>query len=220
MHDAIDPFPHTVIRADPPYDWPFAEAERSFDLIDWRKPLSRPGSVMQKFVCNNPRRFPEPVNRIIANLNSEEMLSWLRECTGVEELIADPTIAGGGMHMTRRGGYLKVHADFNWNPDIAAHRRVNLLLYLNSDWKEEWGGELELWTQDMKRCVRKIAPTIGTIVIFNTTDTSYHGHPNPLMCPEDRARKSIALYYYTVEAPAEVSAPHSTVYRDEKAAFA
>jgi hypothetical protein len=160
------------------------------------------------------------VGQIIANLNSGGVLRWLEKVTGIDGLIHDPWIAGGGMHMTKPGGYLKIHADFNWNPELKAHRRVNLLLYLNSGWQSEWGGELELWSPDMKRCVRRVAPTLGTMVVFNTSDTSFHGHPRPLACPADRSRKSIAVYYYTAKAPEDCSAPHLTVYRDEETAIA
>jgi hypothetical protein len=51
-------------------------------------------------------------------------------------------------------------------------------------------------------------------VVFATTDFAYHGHPDPLTCPTDRARRSMALYYYTNGRPAsEVSYTHTTMFR-------
>jgi Rps23 Pro-64 3,4-dihydroxylase Tpa1-like proline 4-hydroxylase len=90
-----------------------------------------------------------------------------------------------------------VHADFNRHEKLNLDRRLNLLLYLNRDWKEEYGGHLQLWTRDMGRCVVKVLPVFNRCVVFSTTDFSYHGHPDPLTCPPGRTRKSIAMYYYT-----------------------
>lgn len=117
--------------------------------------------------------------------------------TGIEGLIQDPYLFGGGIHSVGAGGFLKIHADFNWHHKLNLYRRLNLLLYLNSDWQETWGGALELWDVDMASCRVSIPPLINRMVIFNTSDMSFHGHPDPLMCPENRMRNSIALYYYT-----------------------
>ena len=119
---------------------------------------------------------------------------------------------GGGLHQIERGGYLKIHADFNRHPKFNLDRRLNLLLYLNENWKEEYGGHLELWNNQMTACVRRISPIFNRCVIFNTTDFSYHGHPEPLTCPEHVTRKSLALYYYSNGRPeTERSRPHGTL---------
>ena len=101
----------------------------------------------------------------------------------------------------KRGGVLKVHTDFNRHPNLSLDRRINVLIYLNKNWKEEYGGHLELWDKDMTKCIKKIAPTFNTMVIFSTTDFSNHGHPDPLNCPNERSRKSIALYYFSSGRP-------------------
>lgn len=147
-------------------------------------------------------------------LNSAPVVRFLEELTGIQGLIPDPYYEGGGLHQILPGGYLKVHADFNWHNRLKLHRRINLLIYLNKDWKEEYGGHLELWDTDMKTCRDKILPVFGKVVVFNTTDFAYHGHPNPLTCPEDRTRKSIALYYYSSSRPkSELSNAHWTLFK-------
>lgn len=138
---------------------------------------------------------------LLAELNSCEFLGFLEELTGIDGLICDPYFEGGGIHETRKGGFLKVHTDFNYHKKIKLDRRVNLLLYLNSDWPEEFGGHLELWDSSMESCQAKVLPIINRMVVFNTTDYSYHGHPEPLTCPDDRSRLSLALYYYTNGRP-------------------
>jgi len=137
------------------------------------------------------------VRNLLAELNSQAFLGFLRALTGIEGLVADPYFLGGGLHETKRGGHLGVHADFNIHPGMKLERRLNLLIYLNEDWLPEYGGDLELWDRKMARCEIKVAPLIGRALIFNTALDSYHGHPDPLTCPVDRSRRSIATYYYT-----------------------
>ena len=107
-----------------------------------------------------------------------------------------------------------MHTDFNWHPKLRLDRRLNLLVYLNKDWKEEYGGHLELWDREMSHCEQKILPVFNRTVVFSTTDFSYHGHPTPLACPEGMSRKSVSFYYYTNGRPEEErSAPHDTIFR-------
>ncbi|WP_404711606.1 2OG-Fe(II) oxygenase [Sphingomonas sp. MMS24-J13] len=134
---------------------------------------------------------------LLAELNSQAFLGFLEEMTGITGLIADPYFSGGGLHLTKRGGHLSVHADFNIHKKMKLERRLNLLVYLNDDWQPEYKGELELWDKQMTHCERSIAPLIGRAVVFSTNADSFHGHPDPLACPPDRDRRSIATYYYT-----------------------
>jgi Rps23 Pro-64 3,4-dihydroxylase Tpa1-like proline 4-hydroxylase len=159
------------------------------------------------------------MTRLLAHfLNSQPVLEFLQELTGIKEiLIPDPYFEGGGYHEIKPGGLLKIHADFNKNRLTKLDRRINLLVYLNKDWHESYGGHFELWDRDMTTSQKKILPTFNTIAIFSTTDFSYHGHPNPLTCPPDRSRKSLALYYYSNGRPdSEISeelAEHGTLFK-------
>jgi hypothetical protein len=94
-----------------------------------------------------------------------------------------------------------------------------VLLYLNREWEPAWGGELQLWSQNMKRCEQRIVPVFNRLVVFSTTERSFHGHPEPLSCPEDRSRRSLALYYYSAGRPEEAGAVsgHGTVWAQPRA---
>jgi hypothetical protein len=148
-------------------------------------------------------QFPPPeipghrLRNLVMELNSPAILRFLEEMTGISGLIADPYYEGGGCHETKSGGHLGVHADFNLHRGMNVERRLNLLVYLNDDWPESYGGELELWDQEMKACEVRVLPTIGRAVVFNTSLDSFHGQPDPVRCPPDRSRRSIATYYYT-----------------------
>ena len=154
-----------------------------------------------KLASRGEYRFGPVTKELVHFLNSQPFLEYLSELTGIKGLIPDPYFSGGGLHEIRRGGFLKIHADFNKHPDLGLDRRINLLLYLNPEWEESYGGFFELWDKDMRQCVKRFLPVFNRMVIFNTTDISYHGHPDPLACPEDRSRRSIALYYYSNGRP-------------------
>jgi len=157
--------------------------------------------------------FPPQLGEVVDELNSEAFVDWLSQVTGIPGLLADDTLEGGGLHQSGRGGFLNVHTDFSrhhYRKDW--YRRVNLILYLNPNWKESWGGAIELWDRNVRQCVVKIPPLLNHALLFETNDISYHGFPEPLRCPEGESRKSVALYYYTRDPDAQVRA-RSTNYR-------
>ena len=144
---------------------------------------------------------------LIHFLNGGTFLRWLSKVTGIDGIIPDPYLTGGGFNQINPGGTLAVHADGNWHDLMGVHRRLNVIIYLNKDWQEDWGGHFELWSRNEnntpRACVKKIKPDFNRIVIFRTDDYSFHGHPTPLKCPKDRSRRSLILYYYTNTRPAE-----------------
>ena len=155
----------------------------------------------KKLASSGEGRFGAKTKTFLHYLNSEPFLKFLSDLTGIEKLIPDPYFEGAGCHQIMTGGMLKVHADFNKNRFLGLDRRINLLIYLNKDWQEEYGGHFELWDKEMTKCEKKILPLFNRMAMFSTTTYSYHGHPTPLSCPPDRSRKSIALYYYTNGRP-------------------
>jgi hypothetical protein len=155
----------------------------------------------RKYRLSRLEDMPEQTRDFIAYLNSPAFLSVLSEITGIADLRPDPELRGGGIHAIGRGGFLKVHTDFNWHRGLSMHRRLNLLVYLNEHWQPDWRGDIELWSEDAKRRVFALSPQLGNALLFETSDVSYHGHPDPLACPEGTFRTSIALYYYTATRP-------------------
>lgn len=150
--------------------------------------------------------FPEGLRTLVDELNSPQFLEWLSQLTGISDLIADPALEGGGLHQSGRGGFLNLHTDFTMHHRHRDwRRRINLILYLNPEWHEEWGGAIELWDAEMRKCCTSVPPLLNHAVIFSTVDDSYHGFPEKLRCPEGVSRKSLALYYYTAEPGAHFS---------------
>lgn len=206
------PFPHVVIDEFLP-DWVLEQVLEEFPgphELDW---IRYRGEHEHKLESRHEWELGPFTRHLLSQFNSATFLSFLEVLTGESGLITDPYLEGGGLHQIEPGGYLDVHADFNWYPRLRLSRRLNVLLYLNKDWKPDYGGHLELWDADLRRCVRRILPVFNRCVIFTTGDRSFHGHPDPLRCPEGRTRKSLALYYYVSGArQAEPAEAHSTVW--------
>ena len=172
------------------------------DLSKLNKSQKYQGKNEVKFSNKNYNEFPSTIKSFIDFLNSNIFLDFLQNLTSIKEkLKSDPQLEGGGLHEIKSGGVLKIHTDFNRHPFLNLDRRVNVLIYLNKNWKDSYGGSLELWSEDMSKCERKISPIFNKMVIFSTTDFSNHGHPNHLNCPIDISRKSIALYYFSSGRP-------------------
>lgn len=210
---AASPFPHVVIDDFLPPDVlepVLAEFPEPRDT-EWQQ-FDNAKEV--KLALADLERLGPATRHLLAEFNSQVFVDFLERLTGIESLIPDPHFTGGGLHQIRTGGYLKVHADFNRHTRLNLDRRLNGLLYLNKDWEEDWGGHLQLWNKDMSRCERKVLPVFNRFLLFATTDDANHGHPDPLACPPDRARRSMALYYYTNGRPEhEMNSDHSTLFK-------
>lgn len=152
----------------------------------------------RKFGKTDLKNFSPTLRGIVEELNSPRFVRFLSDLSGIEGLFADDSLEGGGMHQSPRGGFLNIHADFSVHPHHQDwRRRMNVLIYLNKDWQDSYGGHLELWDKRMKNCAEKVPPVLNRCVIFNTRENAYHGHPEPMTCPEGVTRKSIALYYFS-----------------------
>jgi hypothetical protein len=204
-YESAQPYPHIAIDGlfDPDLLHCIVEKFPRPDQINWDKYHN--GREV-KLGSDKDDTFDSLCRIFLYHLNSAPFLDFLSELTGIDGLIADSHFTGGGM--------LAVHADFNKHPVTKLDRRLNVLVYLNEDWQDEYGGHFELWDRSVKQCLKKIAPLFNRLVVFTTTDISFHGHPDPLNCPPDRTRKSLALYYYTNGRPdIELSGQHSTLFK-------
>jgi hypothetical protein len=203
IDNLIDPTKAAEIAAAyPSFEAALAQG-RTFTTVNERK----------KIQITDSSKYPQPVAELNALLASETFLQDLSYITAIPNLIADEQLIGGGIHMTGAGGRLDVHIDFNFIENRKLHRRLNLLLYLNSPWSDDWGGQLQLWDKDVKNCEAEIAPVFNRCVIFETSEISFHGVV-PVSSQAPFPRKSFATYYYTKEAPANWDGlRHSTIFK-------
>jgi len=218
---ANEPFPHIYIDGLFPEEF-ISEILTEFpDAGDPIWEATRVENIQVKLRTNwqSEADMTPSARSLIHFLNSGAFLQRVAALTGVGKLISDPYLTGGGLNCILPGGVLDVHADGNWHDAMGVHRRLNAILYLNRDWKPEWGGDFELWDRDLTGCVSKIAPLANRLMIFETHDFTYHGHPHPLTAPEGESRKSAIVYYYTsAPRPADQvlkAEPHRALWRNK-----
>lgn len=166
-----------------------------------------------KSQITDPAKFPAPVRALNDLLSGSEWLELCRSVTGIPGLLADDQLVGGGIHVMRSGAHLDVHVDFNRIDERSLFRRLNILAFFNPEWSPDWGGELELWDDRVRRCSHRFAPAMNRCVLFETSEISFHG-VRRVTCPAEASRKSFAAYYYTREAPAQWDGrTHTTIFR-------
>jgi hypothetical protein len=219
-YQQASPFPHIMFEGLVEHHWLKSILERvpePSDDVNWRQITDNydDGDFSQvgKLGLPHANDLSPLIRELLWEMNSAEFLSFLEELTGIKGLIPDPRLQGGGIHQILPGGHLGVHVDFTEHRYYKLSRRINVLLYLNEDWDDEYGGHLELWNNELDRCERRIRPLIGRCVIFNTDKRSWHGHPETLKCPEGTTRKSIALYYYTCGRDDDTEPTTKTIWR-------
>ena len=195
QYNSAEPFPHIVL--------PDFIDEDILELC-LRDFPSTPDSTIgfkrrqenEKFAFK-PETLAPSLRSLFYSFNSIPFVGFIESLTGINGLIPDPYFSGAGFHQVNQGGHLDIHSDFNFHAAMGLERRVNVLIYLNKDWREEYGGCFEIWDQKMTRCCRRIVPAFNTCVVFNTSSTSFHGNPVSINHPERKPRRAIALYYYT-----------------------
>ncbi|MEZ5478698.1 MAG: 2OG-Fe(II) oxygenase [Thiolinea sp.] len=208
IYQAAQPFPHLVLDQllEPVVAAHVAAELKQFSMDRsqwWRFPaIDAHADQVRKRGLSDFEKMT-PLMRMASDyFNSAGFLHKLEQLTGISGLLPDPAYEGGGYHQTGRGGKLGVHHDFNVHAiqGERVYRRINLLLYMNREWSADWAGQLELWEKDLSSCAAIIEPRFNRAVIF-TIDDAPHGHPQPLNCPENETRRSLAYYYYTREEP-------------------
>jgi Rps23 Pro-64 3,4-dihydroxylase Tpa1-like proline 4-hydroxylase len=166
-----------------------------------------------KIQITDSKKFPKPILELHNLLSSDAFVAKVGHMLNIPNLLADPDLQGGGIHETNSGGHLDVHIDFNYVRQKAWHRRVNILIYFNKNWKEEYGGYFDIWDKEVKNRKGYFAPAFNQACGFATGEYSWHG-VTPVTCPADMMRRSFAVYYYTKEAPEGWDGvEHSTIFK-------
>jgi hypothetical protein len=195
-------FANEVLAAYPTFE-EATKAGRMFSAVNEKR----------KVQVTDASSFAEPIAELNRTLASPEFLELLSDVFQMPNLLPDAELNGGGIHQTGARGHLDVHVDFNYITERELHRRLNILIYFNKDWKPEFGGNIELWDKDVKVCHHSFSPIFNRCVVFETNEISFHG-VTAVKCPEGSARKSFAAYYYTKEAPSHWKGEaHGTIFK-------
>lgn len=156
-----------------------------------------------KYVYNRWDRLPKSLYSFFLAIGSDLVVKHMERISKIDMLVADAGLHGGGVHMHGNGGKLNVHQDYSIHPKTDMQRRLNIIFYLSKDWSEEWGGGLGLYhddpVNDVHTDLEKVVDCIwNRAVIFDTAPGSWHGLPDPIECPEDKLRLSLAYYYIRI----------------------
>ena len=155
--------------------------------------------IENKKTCNNWNAFPPNTYRVFSFLNSNKFVNYISEFFhNNNSLFSDSGLNGGGWHIHNDGGILNPHLDYSLHPKLYLQRKLNIIIYLSKGWKRKWGGGLGLWSDKNNspdKLEKKIYPKFNRAIIFDTTQNSWHGLPDPVLCGEKNSRKSIAVYY-------------------------
>lgn len=168
----------------------------NYDNSEWSVFYNNPLEI--KKTTNHWDKFKENTYKTFKYLNSEDFLTKMRYITNCSELVADDGLHGGGWHCHGHGGKLNIHLDYNIHPKLKLQRKLNIIIYLTKDWKQEYNGALELWHGNHDTaisCEKTIDIKFNRAVIFDTTQNSWHGFSKPINCPSNISRKSLAVYY-------------------------
>jgi hypothetical protein len=153
-------------------------------------------STSSRSECRNPVNAPL-IETLQNTFNSSKTINWLQEQVGVQNLVPDPHLRGGGLCRIHSGSKLDLHTDFNWNDQIKLNRQVNLILYLNEEWNDSWGGDLEFWDNEKTKCMHTLAPKPNRLAFWIYDTDLVHGFPNELQTPKDVSRDNLIFFYYT-----------------------
>ena len=153
----------------------------------------------KKLALIDRKKYSKTTLEVFEALKSPAFINFLQKLTKINHLITDELEEeGANLTEVRKGGFLNIHSDFQSHSTKKKWKReLNLLLYLNHNWKSEYNGDLEFWDENMMECKVTTVPIFNRCVIFKTEEKTFHGHPNPLTCPKGMSRKSLILYYFT-----------------------
>lgn len=189
------PYPNIAIDHFLPSEIIYA-MKQECDTLVWTREFTRNGSHMIE--RHDVEDLPV-ANEVKNAMSSRKFLVWLGEVTGHYDLIPDPHMVGAGYMRCSRGDSLKLHSDFNFNNTLKLYRMLSINIYLNKDWQPEWNGDLQFWDFERKECKTRYYPEAGRAVIFRHHKFGFHGHPEPLRCPENIYRDGFRMFYYVSE---------------------
>ena len=191
LYLSAKPFPHLSIDN-------FAEIDKIIKLHSQIPDLDTKSKdymfANNKFEKSNYKTLGPLFDELYNDLCSDRMNDFLSFISS-KKIIVDPKNHGGGLHQGKKNSSLDMHLDFNYHPmHKYLYREMNLLLYLNKDWKEEYKGHLKI--EDLRTGEKKeISVPFNRLIIQQCAPYTLHGYDQTKF-PENLYRTSVATYAY------------------------
>lgn len=183
-----------------------AEVESKFPPLDSMK-VKYKGINENKAEDSSFEKFDNSLKDLNLFIHSNLMIEWVGNITGLDNLCTINDRLGAGLHQGGNNSFLDIHIDYNIHPIEKRQRKLNLLIFFNKEWQEDWGGQLELWNKT--NCFIKILPSFNRMVLFECNEISYHGYSR-ISCLETITRKS--YYHYFFQPIAKAVTYHDTIF--------
>ncbi|TCK75797.1 2OG-Fe(II) oxygenase [Acidipila rosea] len=205
------PYPHLILDEVFPEEL-LRSLTEEMTLSDSKNWIHHDTERINKYGSKSAIGLGETGFTLLSYLHSANFLYILSEVTGIWNLLPDPYLHGAGYSIIPPGGKFDVHADRNYDPQTSLTRRLAMIIYLNRDWRPEYGGQLELWDKSASQCVAKVEPIFNRLILMEIEDGNYHGIPK-VVAPEGRSRHSFMVYYNTAGAPVgKEGGVHGSIY--------
>ncbi|WP_216839349.1 2OG-Fe(II) oxygenase [Caulobacter sp. S45] len=166
----------------------------------------------RKFVAAQMDAYPAILEEIVYAFQDPRVLYEVAAITGLQALQPDADLYAGGLSAMPKGAYLKPHLDNSHDGARARYRVLNLLYYVTPDWREDFGGNLQLWDQGPKGAPRTIPALFNRLVLMATNRTSWHSVQE---VKRDQTRCCVSNYYFSSQSPEMAEYFHATSFRGE-----
>ena len=151
--------------------------------------------------CNQWNSFKPSIYKLFFFLNSNKFNDLLGKIFR-SKIYSDPGLHGAGINIMKNNvGKLNPHLDNSLHPKNGLKRKFNLILFVSKAWNEKWGGHLTFYKKNKNNknmygdVVTKIKPKFNRVVIFNTSQNSWHS-VEEIKGGKSVYRRTIATYYF------------------------
>jgi Rps23 Pro-64 3,4-dihydroxylase Tpa1-like proline 4-hydroxylase len=163
----------------------------------------------KKFTSKSLEKYDPLIADITFAFQDQRIIDKVAELTGIIDPHGDPKLYAGGISAMETGHFLNPHLDNSHDLDQVNYRVLNLLYYCSPDWKPEYGGNLELWNEDVTEAV-EIPSLFNRLVLMSTNDKSWH---SVNQIKHDGARCCISNYYFSPHSPNGYETTHVTYFK-------
>jgi len=163
-----------------------------------------------KFVGYRMDEYDPLLEEAVYAFQDPRVVSLIASITSIPGLLPDERLYAGGVSLMAQGHYLNPHLDNSHDRDRRNHRVLNLLYYVTPDWRDDYGGHLELWDNGPGRPQRTLHSRFNRLVVMRTDERSWHS-VSPVRHAGNRC--CVSNYYFSPQPVGRDVSYHVTSFR-------